>query len=119
MLTQGLTLRFRRRRQGKLNLFSRKMKKISFVVHATPLQERPEDTKTSERLEMKSYRKNRGILCRYNIEIQLLYIIVVGAVVSVDSFSNYVKDMHNDRDEKFEEEYSVSTSALQCTAHDQ
>ena len=34
--------------------------------------------------------------------------VVVGAVVSVDHFSNYVKNMHGERDQSFENEYSVS-----------
>ena len=33
---------------------------------------------------------------------------IIGAVVSVDRFNNYVKNMHGDRDQLFENEYSVS-----------
>ena len=33
---------------------------------------------------------------------------VAGAIVSVDHFNNYVKNMHGDRDQQFENEYSVS-----------
>ena len=33
---------------------------------------------------------------------------VIGALVSVDRFNNYVKNMHGDRDQLFEKEYGVS-----------
>ena len=36
--------------------------------------------------------------------------IVIGAVVSVDDFNNYVNDMHDDRDRLFENEYSVCSA---------
>ena len=39
---------------------------------------------------------------------------VIGAVVSVDDFKNYVRNMHNDRDQLYEKEYSVSPEHHHC-----
>ena len=84
-----------------------------FIPHAvTPLKEPSKDAKKGERMEMKTYRKYKGIyLHMLNRKKDVGFIImytVAGAIVSVDHFNNYVKNMHGDRDQQFENEYSVS-----------
>ena len=39
-------------------------------------------------------------------------ITIIGAVVSVDHFNNYIRNMHGDRDQQFENEYSVSPHSV-------
>ena len=68
-------------------------------------------------MEMKTYRKYKGIylhmlIRKKNVGFIVMY-TVAGAIVSVDHFNNYVKNMHGDRDQQFENEYSVS----QCAAN--
>ena len=114
---------FRRKRQGKLSLFSGRVNSKSHsrsVVQAiTPLKEKSRDTKKTERLEMTTYKKYKGIWLHKPNEKKkihsLLYYYrhnIIGAVVSVDHFNNYVRNMHGDRDQQFENEYSVSPHSV-------
>ena len=53
----------RRKRLGKLNLFSGKVKSKShsrFLVHVSPLRERSQDSKKGEHLAMTTYKKYKG-----------------------------------------------------------
>ena len=106
----------RRKRQGKLVFPQRVKSKLhsTFVIHATPLHGVDEDS-NDEKLEMSIFGKSASVkhrgkaTPRSSMKIILcVLILTTGAVVPMEEFEHYVKNMHNDRDQLFETEYAVS-----------